>query len=587
MFKNVASQKVTFLVIDTATNAPKTGDAANITAYVSKDDGSVTVLGDTSATELDSTNALGMYSFDLTQAETNADKLLFTAKSSTSGVRAIPLLVYTMPASFTSIVIANGCVDADVERFAGSAGTFSSGRPEVNTTHAAGTAWGSGAITAGAIATGAIDRDAFAADTGLQSLRSNTAQSGSTSTTIKLDASASAVDDFYARTTVMLTGGTGVGQANRILTYVGSTKVATVRYTWATTPDNTTTFAIFPAVEGADDIADAVWDEPRSGHVTSGTFGEYVKADATLISGDSVAADNAEKFFDGTGYAGTNNVIPLVTTTTTATNVTTVNGLAAGVITNASLAADSGLKTIRSNTAQAGAATTITLDASASSSNNFYNNALIAITGGTGVGQARFITAYNGTTKVATVATWVTNPDNTSTFAILPFDAVAGATAPTAAQVATAVWQDLLAGSDFSTASSIGKLLKDDIDVAISSRLAPTVASRTLDVTATGAAGIDLGNVENQSTTLTLSGTTIATASAVTTVNGLAAGVITSTSIATGAIDADALAADAGTEIAAAVLAAAQSNPIDANVQEVNDVAITGVGTSGNPWGPA
>jgi hypothetical protein len=47
-----------------------------------------------------------------------------------------------------------------------------------------------------------------------------------------------------------------------------------------------------------------------------------------------------------------------------------------------------------------------------------------------------------------------------------------GSTAPTAAQVATAVWTDLLASSDFSTAASIGKLLKDDIDAAISSRLA-------------------------------------------------------------------------------------------------------------------
>ncbi len=39
-----------------------------------------------------------------------------------------------------------------------------------------------------------------------------------------------------------------------------------------------------------------------------------VSADATAISGDSAAADNAEAFFDGTGYAGTNNVIPTVTT---------------------------------------------------------------------------------------------------------------------------------------------------------------------------------------------------------------------------------------------------------------------------------
>lgn len=33
----------------------------------------------------------------------------------------------------------------------------------------------------------------------------------------------------------------------------------------------------------------------------------------TQLSGDTTAADNAEAFFDGTGYAGTNNVIPTVT----------------------------------------------------------------------------------------------------------------------------------------------------------------------------------------------------------------------------------------------------------------------------------
>lgn len=65
-----------------------------------------------------------------------------------------------------------------------------------------------------------------------------------------------------------------------------------------------------------------------------------IRVDVVQISGDTTAADNAEAFFDGTGYAGTNNVIPTVTTTTTATNVTTVNGLASGVITATAIAAD-------------------------------------------------------------------------------------------------------------------------------------------------------------------------------------------------------------------------------------------------------
>lgn len=54
-------------------------------------------------------------------------------------------------------------IGVNVVNFGGSAGTFSSGRPEVNTTHAAGTAWGSGAITAGSVATGAITNAKFAA----------------------------------------------------------------------------------------------------------------------------------------------------------------------------------------------------------------------------------------------------------------------------------------------------------------------------------------------------------------------------------------------------------------------------------------
>lgn len=77
--------------------------------------------------------------------------------------------------------------------------------------------------------------------------------------------------------------------------------------------------------------------------------GGRIDANMGAISADSVAADNAEAFFDGTGYAGTNNVIPLVTVTTTATNLTnlptipanwlTAAGIATGAITSTKFAA--------------------------------------------------------------------------------------------------------------------------------------------------------------------------------------------------------------------------------------------------------
>lgn len=111
MFKNVAAQKLIVRAIDTVSGNPKTGDGGNLTAYVSKDFGSVTVLGDTSATEMDATNAPGYYLFDLTQAETNGDCLLFSAKSSTSNVRLEAPnggVVYTRPAAFGLVAGAAG-----------------------------------------------------------------------------------------------------------------------------------------------------------------------------------------------------------------------------------------------------------------------------------------------------------------------------------------------------------------------------------------------------------------------------------------------------------------------------------------------
>jgi hypothetical protein len=119
MFKNTASQKVTLLAIDTAANTPKTGDSANLTAYVSKDDGAVSALTDTSAAELDATNAPGLYTFDVSQSETNADKLVFSGKSSTSGVRLVPVTIYTRPPNFSGLSISGGVVNANAVQISG------------------------------------------------------------------------------------------------------------------------------------------------------------------------------------------------------------------------------------------------------------------------------------------------------------------------------------------------------------------------------------------------------------------------------------------------------------------------------------
>ncbi len=99
--KNTASQKLEVFAFDYTTGAPKTGDGANLLAYVNIDEGGYATLGDTSATEVDSTNKKGLYLFDLAQAETNGTKLGFFAKSSTANVSCIcrPAVSFTQPAT--------------------------------------------------------------------------------------------------------------------------------------------------------------------------------------------------------------------------------------------------------------------------------------------------------------------------------------------------------------------------------------------------------------------------------------------------------------------------------------------------------
>lgn len=80
----------------------------------------------------------------------------------------------------------------------------------------------------------------------------------------------------------------------------------------------------------------------------------------------------------------------------------------------------------RTGTAQAGTVNSITLDAGASSTTDAYLNNTVFIDNGTGAFQAATISAYNGTTKVATFVSQVTTaPVNGSKFAIVPFGQVA------------------------------------------------------------------------------------------------------------------------------------------------------------------
>lgn len=438
-----------------------------------------------------------------------------------------------------------------------------------------------------------------------------------------------------------------------------------------TTHTNTKgTFALHITATSADPtdvLHEVVTDLPGDSvaSVTGNVTGNVGGSVASVTAGVTVTTNN-----DKTGYSLTQafptnfsalgisagGAISTVTTVTTTTNLTNaaaagdftatmktsigtavaasavasvtgaVGSIASGGITDASFAAATGKKVIRASTAQAGASTSITLDASASATNSIYVNCLIYLTGGTGAGQARFITAYVGSTKVATVTAWQTNPDNTSTFAILPFDAIPGATAPTASQVAQAVCDEALSGH--TTAGSVGKALSDTLTDAgaiktQTDKLAFTVTNQVdanvLDWKSaaapamTGDAFARLGAPAGASVSADIAGVLSKTPDSAhyTTARGdklddldatvssrLASSGYTApdnTDIAAIKAKTDNLPASpaatsdipSAATIAAAVQSSATTTPLPANIKKVDDVTIQGAGTTGSPWVPA
>jgi hypothetical protein len=91
LFKNVAGQKAVVYAYDIFADAPKTGDAANVTASISKDGAAGAPSNAVHPGEIGG----GLYAFELTQAETNCDLFALYAASSTSGVRIDPVVAYT------------------------------------------------------------------------------------------------------------------------------------------------------------------------------------------------------------------------------------------------------------------------------------------------------------------------------------------------------------------------------------------------------------------------------------------------------------------------------------------------------------
>lgn len=306
------------------------------------------------------------------------------------------------------------------------------------------------------------------------------------------------------------------------------------------------------AADAVAEIADGVWDEAIAGHLGAGSTGLALNSAGAAGDPWSTALPGAY----GAGTAGNivgNNLNDTITSRLAPT--------VAGRTLDVSAAGEAGL-----DWANIGSPTTAQ---NLSATNIDVDQVVASVSGAVGsvTGAVASVVGNVGGNVVGSVGS-----------------VVAGVTL--AASAVQAIWDALT--SALTTVGSIGKLLVDRIDAAITSRLAPTVAARTLDVSAGGEAGLDWANIGSPTTAQNLSGTNIDTDQVVASVAGavgsvtgavgsvagnvggnvvgsvgsvvgavgsVGAGGITAASIATGAIDADAVAADAANEIADALLA--------------------------------
>lgn len=109
-------------------------------------------------------------------------------------------------------------------------------------------------------------------DPGREHVNEGLAQAG-TNNTITLNTSASSYDNAYVGQVVFIRSGTGQDQARRVLAYNGTSKIAAVR-AWDVNPDTTSAYVMLPTGKWSNaDIANAVWDEASSLHVSAGSTG--------------------------------------------------------------------------------------------------------------------------------------------------------------------------------------------------------------------------------------------------------------------------------------------------------------------------
>jgi hypothetical protein len=154
-----------------------------------------------------------------------------------------------------------------------------------------------------------------------------TAQSA-TGTTIVLAAATSFADDFLNCRTILITGGTGAGQAKSIDDWVSATDTATVS-TWTTNPDSTSVYEVYGTACATGSVSIA------TGGIVAGSFAAGA-IDAAAIAADAIGASELATDAIGAAELAANSI----TSSEVADGAIDAGAFASDAITAAKVAAD-------------------------------------------------------------------------------------------------------------------------------------------------------------------------------------------------------------------------------------------------------
>lgn len=347
-----------------------------------------------------------------------------------------------------------------------------------------------------------------------------TADSGTT-TTIVDAALTQATNDWFKGMGVHFVSSTLAGQdacvtgftaASDTLTFAPAVTTAVTTHQYYLLPNS----ECFSGASGSGATAQEVW--------------EYATRALTILDEDSTTLD-LNNTTVGTLATLDEDSTTLDLNATAVGAAASVTAVSSGAITEASFATTAGsfapLGITDQGTAQSATSTTLVLRAATpfSSDDAARGQTLWAFGSDQGYWQSETITTYTTATDTATVDTWDVTPSGTITYKV--FGTAQAASGSGSGATAQEVWEY--------SARTLTALDED---------------TTTLDLNNTTVGS--LATFDEDSTTIDINATTlgtVTTATNVTTVNGLAAGVVTAAAVATGAIDADAAAADLSTEI--------------------------------------